>query len=219
MADFHTAAHGREKKDEKLTDPEGYLPPLETDPRPDWDRYFMEVARLVSARTTCLARNVGAVIVRERRIISTGFNGAASGLPHCIDLGCLRRGLGIPSGERSEVCRGSCAEENAIVQASRLGLRVAGGWMYSTYQPCLKCARMIINAGLEGVTFAGEYPQPIAIEFLQEARIVLHRYDYETGETGPVEKVPIRYLVKHAHRGLPEAGDTDSDGHMRRSKK
>jgi dCMP deaminase len=186
-------------------DPVGYIPPLENDPRPDWDSYFMEVARLVSIRTTCLARRVGAVIVRDRRIVSTGYNGAASGLPHCIDLGCLKRGLGIPSGERTELCRGSCAEENAIVQAARFGFPVKGGWIYITNQPCLKCARMIINVGLEGVTFAGDYPQPMALEFLQEAGIILNRYDFEIREIRLVEKVPVRFLVKHAHRGLTEA--------------
>ncbi len=183
-------------------DPEGYLPPFESDPRPDWDRYFMEVTRLVSVRSTCLARKVGAVIVRDHRILATGYNGVPSGLPHCIDLGCLRRGLGIPSGERIEVCRGSCAEENAIVQTARMGLSIKDGWMYTTHQPCLKCARMIINAGLKGVTFAGEYPQPMALEFLQEAGVEMTTFDYETGETTPVKPVEKLYLTRHAHRRI-----------------
>jgi len=187
---------------EHSADPDGYLPPLETDPRPDWDNYFMQVARLVSIRTTCLARKVGAVIVLDRRIVSTGYNGVASGLPHCIDIGCLKRGLGIPAGERTELCRGSCAEENAIVQAARFGLAVKGGWIYTTDQPCIKCARMIINVGLEGVTFAGDYPQPMAIEFMQEAGVILRKFDFDSGLNVDIPKLPKRYLVRHAHRYL-----------------
>ncbi len=211
MAELQTISGIPEASDLQI-DPEGYLPPLDSDPRPDWDRYFMEVAGLVSARTTCLSRRVGSVIVRDRRIISTGYNGVPSGLPHCIDLGCLKRGLGIPAGERAELCRGSCAEENAIVQAARLGLPVKGSWIYITLQPCLKCARMIINAGIEGVTFTGDYPQAMALEFLQEAGIVLQKFDNETGEIKPVEKTASRYLVRHAHRGLRGNESDGTDG-------
>ena len=100
----------------------------------------MDLARLVSSRTTCQSRSVGAVVVIDKRIISTGYNGTASSLPHCIDMGYLRRGLGFESGERIEICRGSCAEENAIVQAARFGIPIKGGWIYSTFQPCIKCA-------------------------------------------------------------------------------
>jgi dCMP deaminase len=211
MTNSDTSGDGKNRQDTQA-DPPGYINPLEKDPRPDWDRYFMDIARLVSSRSTCLARQVGAVLVREKRIVSTGYNGSPAGLPHCIDLGCLRRGLGVPSGERMELCRGSCAEENAIVQAARLGQSVVDGWMYTTYQPCLKCARMIINAGLKGVTFAGEYPSPMTREFLQAAKVELIQFDIESGRLEQAAKVATRYLSRDAHRTLRASGENRVSG-------
>ena len=187
---------------ENCQDPEGYLPPLESDPRPSWDQYFMEIAELVSSRSTCLSRQVGAVIVRDRRILCTGFNGPPARIAHCIDLGCLRRGLGIPHGERMELCRGCCAEENAILQAARIGIPLEDAHIYSTLQPCLKCARMIINVGLKRVIFAGEYPQPMAREFLQAANIEMMLFDSKTGTLTQADNVERRYLDRHAHRNI-----------------
>ncbi len=104
--------------------------------RPGWDEYFMEIARVVAQRATCLRRKVGALVVRDCRILSTGYNGAPSGLAHCLDSGCLRDRLSIPSGERHELCRGLHAEQNAIIQAAVHGVTLKGGTIYITHQPC-----------------------------------------------------------------------------------
>ena len=155
-------------------------PDKKTD-RPDWDRYFMEIAELVSRRSTCLSRRVGAVVVKDRRILATGYNGTPRGLPHCIDIGCLRRDLGIPSGQQLELCRGSHGEENAIVQAASYGISLSGGEIYCTHQPCLTCAKMIINAGIKRVVFAGEYPHPMSLEFMHAAGLIIEKYEPEKG--------------------------------------
>ncbi len=141
--------------------------------RPSWDQYFMDIAVLVSTRSTCLRRQVGAVLVRDRQIISTGYNGAPSGVTHCADRGCLRQELGIPSGERHEICRGTHAEQNAIIQAARHGTVTDGVTLYCTHLPCLQCVKMLINAGVETVVFRGEYPDPLAGELLDEAGVTL----------------------------------------------
>ena len=109
----------------------------------------MDIAQLVSERSTCLRRKVGAVLVRERRILCTGYNGAARGLPHCDEAGCLREKLHIPSGERIEICRGIHAEQNALVQAAAFGINVSGATLYCTHEPCITCAKMLINAGVK----------------------------------------------------------------------
>ncbi len=124
--------------------------------RPSWDEYFMAIAELVSSRSTCLRRKVGAVIVKDKRILATGYNGAPTGLPHCLDIGCLREKLHIPSGERQELCRGLHAEQNAILQAatnSRITLK--GSVIYVTCQPCITCAKMIVNAGIKKIFHQG----------------------------------------------------------------
>jgi dCMP deaminase len=144
-------------------------------PRPSWDEYFMDIADLVSRRSTCLRRRVGAVIVLDKRILATGYNGAPSGLRHCSEVGCLREQLGIPSGERHEICRGLHAEQNAIIQAAVHGAKIEGGTLYSTIQPCSQCARMIINAKLVRLVFRGEYPDGLAMELLNESGIELCR--------------------------------------------
>ena len=141
------------------------------DNRPSWDEYFMEMAALTARRSTCLRRQVGAVIVKDRHIVATGYNGAPRGLQHCGDRegGCLRQQLGIPSGEKHELCRALHAEQNAIIQAAHLGLSIAGGTLYCTNQPCVICAKMIINAGIERIVIRDGYPDELAQDMLREA--------------------------------------------------
>jgi len=139
--------------------------------RPDWDEYFSDIAALVSRRSTCRRRRVGAVLVRERRILSTGYNGAPTGLRHCLDIGCLRVQLQIPSGERHELCRGLHAEQNAIIQAALHGVGIAGATLYCTNHPCGICAKMIINAGIVSVVIRDGYSDEMAAEILGEAGI------------------------------------------------
>jgi len=139
--------------------------------RPSWDEYFLEVADLVSKRSTCLRRRVGAVLVKDKRILATGYNGAPSGLKHCIDIGCLRDKLKIPSGERHELCRALHAEQNALIQASLHGISLRDSTLYATNQPCVICAKMLINAGIKEVVAASGYPDKMAMDFLKEAKI------------------------------------------------
>ncbi len=141
--------------------------------RPSWDEYFVEIARQVATRSTCLRRHVGAVVVREKRILSTGYNGAPKGLAHCDETGCLRERMGIPSGQRQEVCRGLHAEQNAIIQAALHGVSVEGGTIYVTHQPCITCAKMIINSGIVKVVCADSYPDEMARQFLADAGVDL----------------------------------------------
>lgn len=139
--------------------------------RPSWDEYFLELAQLVSKRATCLRRHVGAVIVKDKRILATGYNGVPSGLKHCIDIGCLREKLKIPSGERHELCRALHAEQNALIQASLYGISLKGSTLYATNQPCIICAKMLINAGIKEIIVASGYPDKMAMDFLKEAKI------------------------------------------------
>ncbi|MBM3190687.1 MAG: cytidine deaminase [Chloroflexi bacterium] len=141
--------------------------------RPSWDQYFMEIARQVATRSTCLRRQVGAVIVRDKRILATGYNGAPRGLDHCDVVGCLREQMGIPSGQRQEICRGLHAEQNAIIQAALHGVSVEEGTIYVTHQPCITCAKMIINAGIRRVVCAAVYPDELARGMLDEAKVQL----------------------------------------------
>lgn len=133
----------------------------------------MDITQRVASRSTCLRRQVGAVIVLDKRILSTGYNGAPRGLPHCDETGCLRERMGIPSGQRQEICRGLHAEQNAVLQAALHGVSVAAGTIYVTHQPCITCAKMIINAGIERVVCAQSYPDELARSFLAEAGIEL----------------------------------------------
>lgn len=137
--------------------------------RPSWDEYFMQMAELVATRSTCLRRQVGAVIVRDKHIIATGYNGAPRGLKHCAEVGCLRERLGVPSGERTELCRAIHAEQNAIIQAATLGQSIEGASIYVTHQPCSLCAKMIINAGIDKIVVKEGYPDQLAVELLEEA--------------------------------------------------
>jgi len=139
--------------------------------RPSWDDYFMSIARLVSGRSTCLRRRVGAVIVKDRRILASGYNGAPAGLAHCSETGCLREKLKVPPGERHELCRGIHAEQNAIIQSANYGTGIAGAAIYSTHHPCSVCAKMIINAGITRVVTDDSYPDDLADEMLSESGI------------------------------------------------
>ena len=143
--------------------------------RPSWDEYFLQVADLVSKRATCLRRRVGAVLVRDKKILATGYNGAPSGLVHCFDIGCIREKLKIPSGERHELCRGLHAEQNVILQAALYGTSTKGSILYLTNQPCVICAKMLINAGISEIVIAGSYPDKLARKFLKEAKIKVRK--------------------------------------------
>ena len=138
--------------------------------RPSWDEYFMGMAELTAERSTCLRRHVGAIIVKDKHIVATGYNGAPRGLSHCADLGgCLRQKLGVPSGERHELCRALHAEQNAIIQAATLGISIEGASIYITHQPCVICAKMIINAGIDKIVVKEGYPDELSMELLEEA--------------------------------------------------
>jgi dCMP deaminase len=142
-----------------------------SDKRPSWDKYFLEMARLVAKRATCLRRKVGSVLVKDKKILATGYNGAPSGLAHCIVIGCLRDKLKIPSGQRHELCRGLHAEQNVLLQAALHGVSVKGSTLYATHQPCVICAKMLINAGIIEIVVASGYPDGLAKKFLKEAKI------------------------------------------------
>lgn len=139
--------------------------------RPTWEDYFMEITSLVAKRSTCLRRQVGAILVMEKRILATGYNGAPSGLAHCLEIGCLREKNQVPSGERHELCRGLHAEQNAIIQAAYHGIRINGATLYCTNLPCIICTKMIINAGIKELIYASGYADPLAQEMLLEAHI------------------------------------------------
>lgn len=146
--------------------------------RPSWDEYFMDMAALTARRSTCLRRQVGAVIVKDRHIIATGYNGAPRGVPHCDEKGgCLRQQLNVPSGERHELCRALHAEQNAIIQAATLGQSIEGGTIYVTNQPCVICAKMIINAGIRRIVVKEGYPDELAVEILKEAGLSIVMLD------------------------------------------
>jgi len=145
--------------------------------RPSWDEYFMAITDLVASRATCLRRKVGAVLVKDKRILCSGYNGAPSQVPHCRQTGCLRKQLNVPSGEKHELCRGVHAEQNVIIQAAHHGIPVAGAWLYCTTQPCSICAKMIINAGIEKVYFKEGYDDPLSLEMFAQAGVELIRLD------------------------------------------
>ncbi len=152
--------------------------------RPTWDEYFMKITHLVSERSTCMRRKVGAVIVKDKRIISTGYNGAPRGLAHCLEIGCMREQMEIPSGERHEMCRGAHAEQNAIIQAASSGISMEGATMYCTTAPCSTCAKMIINAGIERLVLGGRYPDKLGEDLIGEAGI---KTEYQIMETSGAE--------------------------------
>lgn len=139
--------------------------------RLSWDQYFMEITNLVSRRSTCLRRQVGAVLVKDRQILATGYNGPPRGLPHCDEVGCLRDLKGIPSGERHELCRGLHAEQNAIIQAANHGVAIGGATLYCTTHPCVICTKMIVNAGIQRVVYRDGYADELSREMLELAGI------------------------------------------------
>ncbi len=139
--------------------------------RLSWDEYFMKIATLVSERSTCLRRKVGAVLVKDKRILATGYNGAPSGLPHCEETGCLREKLGLKPGERIEFCRGLHAEQNALVQAAAFGIDVSNSTLYSTHEPCITCSKMLINAKVKEICVKEAYPDKLARNLLREAKV------------------------------------------------
>lgn len=145
--------------------------------RPSWDAYFIEIANIVAKRSTCTRRQVGALIIKDKRILTTGYNGPPTGLRHCEEVGCLRAQLDIPSGERHELCRGLHAEQNAIIQASLHGVQINKGTVYCTHQPCIICTKMIINAGIVEVKFLHGYPDELSQNFFQEANITITKLD------------------------------------------
>jgi dCMP deaminase len=144
--------------------------------RPNLNDYFIEIAQVVSKRSTCLRHKNGTVLVRNKHIISTGYNGAPSGLPHCSEVGCLREKNMVPSGERHELCRGAHAEANAIVQAALHGANTEDSTMYSTHRPCSFCAKLIINAKIREVVYIFPYPDELALELLTSAGVKLRQY-------------------------------------------
>jgi dCMP deaminase len=146
------------------------------EPRPSYDEYFMEMAHVVAKRSTCLRRRVGAILVKEKHILSTGYNGAPKGLRHCSETGCLREDQNIPSGERHELCRGLHAEQNAIIQAAVFGVSIKGSVLYCTNTPCVVCVKMLINAGVTEIIYAGEYPDELAKQLMSESTLKIKRF-------------------------------------------
>ncbi|GBC59684.1 cytidine deaminase [Desulfonema ishimotonii] len=157
-----------------------------SDPRrPSWDEYFMDITTLVARRSTCIRRAVGAIIVKDRRILSTGYNGAPTGIQHCTDVGCLRRNLKVPSGERHELCRGIHAEQNAIIQAALHGVSIKDATLYCTNLPCSICAKMIINAGIRKINYVNGYTDPMSLQMFEEAGIEVIQFGIASQEEGP----------------------------------
>jgi len=151
-------------------------------PMSKWDQRFMEMAKLVSTWSTCVRnqRQVGSVIVRNKRIITTGYNGAPAGVTNCVERGyCLRDKLGIESGTRAEMCYATHAEQNALIQAAKLGISVDGATMYVTHRPCVICTKLLINAGISRVVYGYDYPDEFSLEFLKEAGVELCHLPYE----------------------------------------
>jgi dCMP deaminase len=140
--------------------------------RPSWDEYFMDIARLVASRSTCLRRQVGAVMVKSKHVLATGYNGTPSGITHCDETGCLRDQLKVPSGERHELCRGLHAEQNAIIQAARHGIDINGATLYCTHSPCIICSKMLINAGIKQIVYIHGYPDQMSLDMIGEAGIL-----------------------------------------------
>jgi len=143
--------------------------------RPTWDEYFMKITEEVSTRSTCLRRQVGAIIVKDKRILATGYNGAPSGLKHCLEVGCIREIQNISSGEKHELCRGIHAEQNAIIQAALHGIKIDEASIYTTHQPCILCAKMLINAGIKEIIYRDAYLDSLAEKMIEEAEIKIRQ--------------------------------------------
>jgi dCMP deaminase len=139
--------------------------------RPDFDEYFLKIASVVAERSTCRRHHIGAVAVKDRRILTTGYNGAPAGQKDCLELGCLRDELGIPSGERQEICRAIHAEQNVIIQAALHGVSLEGSTIYCTHTPCVLCAKMLVNARIKRFVSFGKYSDDTFIDLFKEAGI------------------------------------------------
>ena len=148
---------------------------IDSGQRPSWDEYFMSITELVAERATCLRRKVGAILVRDKHIIATGYNGAPRNVAHCTEVGCLREQKGIPSGERHELCRGLHAEQNAIIQAALHGVSVEGATLYCTNTPCAICSKMLINAGIVKIYYKDGYADFLGGQMLAEAGVILEQ--------------------------------------------
>ena len=144
--------------------------------RLSWNEYFMEITKLVARRSTCLRRQVGAIIVKDKKILATGYNGAPTGVDHCIDTGCLREKLNVPSGERHELCRGLHAEQNAIIQAAYHGVSIRGSTLFCTNLPCSICIKMIINAGITTVVYLDGYADSLSLDLISKSGVTLVRF-------------------------------------------
>ncbi|MCK4226242.1 cytidine/deoxycytidylate deaminase family protein [candidate division WOR-3 bacterium] len=152
--------------------------------RPSWDEYFMQITELVASRATCLRRKVGAVLVRNKRILTTGYNGPPSGIEHCEKRGgCMRDELDIPSGERMELSRAIHAEQNAIIQAAKMGISIENSTLYVSTHPCFTCAKMLINAGVKKIIYKEGYPDSFAEEILKEAGVEVIQFDNSIKQT------------------------------------
>jgi len=143
--------------------------------RPAWDDYFMQLAEHVASRSTCLRRKVGAVLVRDKRILATGYNGAPSGMKHCLEIGCLRDELKIPSGTKHEICRAIHAEQNAVIQCALHGVSSQESVLYITHQPCAICTKILINAGVKRIVYRQPYPDKFSQELLRKAGVKLEK--------------------------------------------
>jgi len=144
--------------------------------RPSWEEYFMDITHLVAKRSTCLRRQVGALLVKDKKILATGYNGAPARLEHCLEIGCLREQQSVPSGERHELCRGLHGEQNAIIQAAYHGVAIRGATLYCTNHPCVICSKMLINAGIERIVYEEGYADDLAAQMLKESGINVERF-------------------------------------------
>ncbi|HET8679884.1 MAG TPA: dCMP deaminase family protein [bacterium] len=144
--------------------------------RPSWDLYFMRIAHLAATRSTCLRRKVGAVIVKDQMILTTGYNDTPRGVPNCGDGGCARCASDVPSGTSHDTCLCIHAEMNCVIQAAYHGVSVAGGTIYCTYLPCLNCAKVLLNVSIRRIVFEGHYPDPLSLELLTSAKVELARH-------------------------------------------
>ncbi|MCX8083951.1 MAG: cytidine/deoxycytidylate deaminase family protein [Calditerrivibrio sp.] len=145
--------------------------------RPDWDEYFFKIINVVKERSTCIRRQVGAVIVKENHILATGYNGVPTGISHCSDVGCIRAKLNVPSGQRHELCRGLHAEQNAIIQSAKYGVCIDGSTIYTNTKPCSICSKMIINAGIREIVYQEYYDDQLADDLLKETSIIVRQYE------------------------------------------
>ncbi|RKX68955.1 cytidine deaminase [candidate division TA06 bacterium] len=145
--------------------------------RPSWDEYFMQITEIVKERSTCLRRKVGAIIVKNKRILTTGYNGPPEGFKHCEDIGgCIRDRMGIASGQRQELSRAVHAEQNAIIQAAKMGISIEGSTLYVTNHPCVICTKMLINAGVQKIIFKDGYPDELSKQMLEEGAIEVEKF-------------------------------------------